>query len=321
LRKDFIAWAKQSIRRWREYEADLKKFEEFATLPCVSMVTPRHIDQFREWRLAQGVTPRTINRQVGTVSSMLTKGVDRFQVIATNPLASVKRLPEGDPSKARRALSEDEVEAIFAKSRPEMVPVWRLYATSGMRKMELVTLLFSDIDWEGRAIVIRASNAKGKKARRVLLDDLMLEMLQHLHGQAANRPQAWDREHVFVNHIGRPHRHNLLRKFYATCKRAGIEDAKRNGAVDLHSLRVTFTTLCLEGGANPKAVQAILGHRTLDMTMRVYAKATDRTLRDAVNALPFAKASAPAHVLTVVSEPIAGQNSGNCSGESRERVG
>ena len=91
---------------------------------------------------------------------------------------------------------------------------------------------------------------------------------------------------------------NLLRKFYGTCKRAGIADGKRNGSVDLHSLRVTFTTLSLEGGASPKAVQTILGHATLDMTMRVYAKATDRSMRDAINALPFATATAPDHVLT-----------------------
>ena len=36
LKKDFLAWAKQSVRRWREYEADLDKFEEFSPRPmCV----------------------------------------------------------------------------------------------------------------------------------------------------------------------------------------------------------------------------------------------------------------------------------------------
>ena len=172
-------------------------------------------------------------------------------------------MPEGDPTKVRRALTADEVEAIFKHSRPEMVPVWRLYATTGMRKMELVSLLWSDIDFDDKSITIRASVAKGKRSRRVLLDDAMLAMLVALRHDAESRPEGWDREHVFVNHEGRPHRNNLLRKFYGTCKRAGIADGKRNGSVDLHSLRVTFTTLSLEGGASPKAVQTILGHATL----------------------------------------------------------
>ena len=317
LKEDFLTWAKQSIRRWEEYESDLKAFEGFSHVRCVSMVTPKLVDQFRQHRLTEGVTARTINRQVGTLRNMLAKGVRRFKVLASNALADVKRLPEGDPTKVRRSLTVDEVEAIFKHSRPEMVPVWRLYATTGMRKMELVSLLWSDIDFGDKSILVRASIAKGKRSRRVLLDDATLAMLVALRDQAEHRPEGRDREHVFVNHEGRPHNQNLLRKFYGTCKRAGIADAKRNGSVDLHSLRVTFTTLSLEGGASPKAVQTILGHATLDMTMRVYAKATDRSMRHAINALPFATATAPDHVLSIVDN---GQDLSQDSHNSSERA-
>ena len=289
LRKLFLAWTKQHIKRWQEYHSDLVAFERYCNPTCTSIVTPQLIDSFRSHRLAEGVTARTINRQVGTISNMLNKGVRRFRVLATNSLAGIERLPEGDPRKSRRALSVKEIESLFKHSRPEMVPVWRLYAVTGMRKQELVTLLFSDVDFEGRSITIRASVAKGKLKRRVLLDDMTTAMLAHLRDERDLRPEGYDRDHVFVNHAGKPHRNNLLRKFYATCKRAQILDGKRNGSIDIHSLRVTFTTLCLEGGANPKAVQAILGHATLDMTMRIYAKATDRSLREAVNALPFTR--------------------------------
>ena len=317
LKKDFLGWAKQSVRRWREYESDLEAFERFSHVCCASMVTPQLVDQFRQHRLTEGVTARTINRQVGTLRNMLSKGVRRFKAIASNALAEVKRLPEGDPTKVRRALSADEVEAIFKHSGREMVPVWRLYATTGMRKMELVSLLWSDIDFGDKSLTIRASVAKGKRSRRVLLEDAMLAMLVALRDQAEHRPEGWDREHVFVNQEGRPHIHNLLRKFYGTCRKAGIKDGKRNGSVDLHSLRVTFTTLSLEGGASPKAVQTILGHATLDMTMRVYAKATDRSMRDAVNALPFAKATAPDHVLSIADK---GQELSQDSHNSLERA-
>lgn len=53
-------------------------------------------------------------------------------------------------------------------------------------------------------------------------------------------------------------------------------------------LRVTFTTLTLENGAIPKAIQAMLGHSTLALTMGVYAKATEKAKRDAINVLPWA---------------------------------
>ncbi len=214
-----------------------------------------------------------------------------FKVLRINPLADIERLPEGGPTKVRRSLTADEVAAIFKHSRPEMIPVWRLYATTGIRKMELVTLKFSDIDWRGQTITIRASNAKGKRLRRILLDDAVFAMLLQLHRESVSRPDGWNREYLFVNRIGRQHKNNLLGKFYATCKRAGIADGKRGGSIDLHSLRATFATLSLEGGASPKTIQTILGHSTLDMTMRVYAKATDRSMQDAINALPFATAT------------------------------
>ena len=55
----------------------------------------------------------------------------------------------------------------------------------------------------------------------------------------------------------------------------------------------------LQNGANPKDVQTILGHSTLTLTMKVYARATEQGKRSAVNALPFASTTAPAHVIQV----------------------
>jgi hypothetical protein len=57
----------------------------------------------------------------------------------------------------------------------------------------------------------------------------------------------------------------------------------------------------LDGGARPKAVQEILGHSTLDLTMRLYARATERAKREAVSALPFATVTQPSHVIAVES--------------------
>jgi len=315
LRKAFMAWAKQHVRDWDQYDHSLRQLENFTPINNVSQVNARLIDQFRTWRLDQGVTPRTVNREVGTISNMLTKGVSRFKVIASNPIAEVKPLPQSEPTKVRRSLSAEEVQAIFDNSPPDLLPVFRMFATTGLRRNELVSLRFEDIDWELQTLTVRASVAKSKRSREIPLDDTTMATLIELREQAADRqpqpgltPQqteqqlrAFSREHVFVGCANTPHKNNLLRRFYKVCKKAGITDAKIGGAVDLHSLRVTFATMVLDGGANPKAVQAILGHSTLDMTMRVYARATDRAKRDTINALPFAKSSSPRHVLTIDS--------------------
>jgi integrase len=208
-------------------------------------------------------------------------------------------LPEGDPTKVRRALTVDEVSDIFTHSPPDLKPMLRMYCTTGMRRGELATQRFDDNYWERRSMTVRASVAKSTNAREVPLDDETMLMLEELREQAAGRPDGWDREHVFVNCIGRPHRNTLLEQFYVVYKHAAIADAVPGGSVNLHALRTTFISLTIENGASPKAVQPIVGHSTPTMTMSVYALATDKAKRAAISALPFAKASAPAHVVTL----------------------
>ncbi len=312
LRTAFLSWAKQEIRNPDDYRRDLDRFEEYAAPANVREVTPERIHEYRNRRQDQGVTARTVNREVGTINNMFNKGV-HWQRIGDNPIASVTPLPQGDPTKQRRSLTVEEVEALFEHSPESLKPVWRLFMVTGIRREELVDLRFDDIDWARQTMTVRVGVAKSKRMREIPLDDTALGMLVRLRKAAADRePVAgltpvqteqqrrnFSRDHVFVSKANTPLRDNLLRAFYKICKRAGIEGAETHGSVDIHSLRVTFTTLALENGASPKAIQAILGHATLAMTMSVYARATERSKRAAIGALPFAKASGPDHVLNV----------------------
>lgn len=325
LKAEFLRWARQSIRIHNEYETDLKDFEAYRKVRTIREIDAAYVMGFREWRLAGNrhenpkakrkpapVTPRTVNKQVNTLRSMLNKGVE-WKRIGSNPVAGVKALPHDSLAKERRALTAEEVERLFATSPDYLKPVWRAFMVTGMRLDELVELTFADVDFEGRAIKIRANVAKSRKAREIPLDDETYTTIADLRDKAKGREPVpgktdklteqqkakFSRDHVFVTNANTPWRNNLLRRFYSCCKRAGIDDAHRRGAVDIHSLRVSFATLSLDNGANPKAVQAVLGHSTLDLTMKVYAKATDRAKRDAIAALPFAKVSAPSHVISL----------------------
>src|SRR5205823_5184797 len=90
------------------------------------------------------------------------------------------------------------------------------------------------------------------------------------------------------------------------CKRANIEtrtnDAQGNLVehVGLHSLRRTFATNAIVNGADPNSVREILGHKTLEMTMKIYAKVKGATKRQAVGKLSYAgQATPPEHLLSL----------------------
>jgi integrase len=68
--------------------------------------------------------------------------------------------------------------------------------------------------------------------------------------------------------------------------------------VDVHSLRRTFATELIVNGADPKSVQELLGHRTLTMTMKLYAKVRPQNKRQAVAKLSYGQGvTPPTHVL------------------------
>ncbi len=126
LRAEFLRWARQTLkgRGAKQYESDLARFESFMTVQSIRQISQAVALSYREWRLAQAVqvrrregraaplarkvTPRTVNREVGTLINMLNKGVE-WGRIGSNPLAGLKPLRHDKPVKCRRSLSADEV--------------------------------------------------------------------------------------------------------------------------------------------------------------------------------------------------------------------
>jgi integrase len=276
LRGEFLRWVKQTLRAADMYEGDLDRVEQYCKVRSIRQIDSQFVIGYRTWRLAHAagksktrtVTPRTINREVGTLRNMLNKGVE-WKRIGSNPIANLAPLRHDALAKERRALTLAEVQRLFDVSPEYLKLVWRMFMCTGIRKNELVELRWDDVDFDARAIVIRAHRAKNHKAREIPLEDGVHAMLVALHEQAerhqpvpgrtpsitAAQERTFSKEHVFVTNANTPWRNNLLVRFYMVCKRVGIEGAEPGGNVDIHSLRVTFTTLAIDGGANPKAIQ------------------------------------------------------------------
>jgi YD repeat-containing protein len=283
----------------------------------VRQVTVDGILTFRERRLLE-VCPRTVNRDVDTFTFMLRWGADK-KLIGSNPLQGIKPLPHDRP-KQGRALADDEVTRLLQVSSPHRRDIWYAFLVTGVRDDELASLLFTDIDWPAREIIIRQHNAKGKRERRIPIEDGLWEILNRqqagVEGRtsgtapnprvAAQVRKRFTRDHVFVTTRNTPLNGGavLYKAFMRCCDRAGIEthtyDAEGNliEHVDLHSLRRTFATNAIVNGADPNSVREILGHTTLEMTMKIYAKVRGATKRQAIGKLSYAaQASPPEHLL------------------------
>ncbi len=312
LKALFLRWAKQETKVAGLYKKHLERFERYQPVRTIRQIDTDYVLGYRDWRRINAerdgykvVSAQTINYEVTTLKNMLNKGVE-WRKLGDNPIAKLKRLDDDKAYKERRALTVEEVAALLKASPAKLQTIWRLFLATGLRRSELVSLEFAHIDFDRRCLTVTAENAKAGKAREIPLDDESLAAITELHAAADKREPGketnkknFSRDLVFVNRFGHGYGHTLLRMFYYYAQKAGIKDAKHGGSVDLHSLRGTFATLAIANGASPKDVQEILGHSTLEMTMRVYTKTTERSKRAAIGAIPFLKVSAPGHVLSI----------------------
>jgi integrase len=270
---------------------------------------------YRQERLAEGTSPATINYEVDALNRMLRWGA-RHKVIGSSPLEEIKALPHPRP-KDGRALDPAEAKALLDASTPRWRDVWYCYLVTGMRLRELCRLTFDDIDWESREMIVRAHKAKGKRERRIPIDDGLWDILKGLESKQKGRKpsERWafglplsgrfsDR-HVFVGRDCTPFSGSTVyTTFMDCCNKAGINTKTLDAEgqllehVDVHSLRRTFATDLIVNGTDPKTVQELLGHKTLAMTMKLYAKVRPQNKRQAVARLSYGKgATAPGHVL------------------------
>lgn len=196
-----------------------------------------------------------------------------------NPASEIDlpRIPRGLP---RTVLSSLEVEAVLAQ--PNLKTPWglrdraflELLYSSGIRRMEVANLSIGDIDFRER--ILHIHHGKGRKQRVLPLGERAAFWLQKYLIEARGRLLGpVDEGYVFINRQGfRFYLRNLSLLARRHVDKAGI--GKKGSC---HLFRHTCATLMLEGGADIRYVQAMLGHASIETT-QIYTQVSIRKLRE-----------------------------------------
>jgi integrase/recombinase XerD len=203
----------------------------------------------------------------------------RERLIPTNPTTEMQ-LPREEKRLPRHALTESEAEAVFEQIDSETVFGLRdramletLYST-GMRRRELGRLELPDIDRERGTVLIRSG--KGRRDRVVPIGRRALAWIDQYLARSRPRLVVDHRSRVlFITKTGRamhPNQLSMLVRRYV--ERAGI--TKPGGC---HLFRHSAATLMLEGGADVRYIQAMLGHSSL-ATTEIYTHVSIQKLRE-----------------------------------------
>ncbi len=256
-----------------------------------------------------GASARTKNHALGTVRALCRWAVHDGRM-TRNPLAGMRGFNvEADRRKVRRALGDDELRALIdaathgerfkGMSGPDRAMLYRLAAGSGLRRGEIASLTPESFQLDGDApsVVVAAGHSKRRREdRQPIRADLADALAQWLTG----KPKG---ERVFqgtMHRTGAMLRFDLRRAWQRWTRetppgaqrrekrRAGfLREADDSGRVaDFHSLRATYITSIVRGGASVKVSQTLARHSTPVLTMNVYTRLGVHDLTAGLDGLP-----------------------------------
>ncbi|BBY97564.1 site-specific tyrosine recombinase XerD [Mycolicibacterium fallax] len=278
------------------YRRDLRRYREFLDrrdIDTLAAVTETDVSEFlialRRGESAEEADGGTARKPLSAVSAaralIAVRGMHRFAAAEGITDADVARAVK-PPTPARRlpkALSLDEVLALLdgagggAADGPLQLrnrALLELLYSTGARISEAVGLDVDDIDLQARAVLLRG---KGGKQRLVPVGRPSVSALQDYLVRA--RPELASRGRgtpaIFLNaRGGRLSRQSAWQVLQDAAVRAGL-----TAAVSPHTLRHSFATHLLEGGADVRVVQELLGHASVTTT-QIYTMVTVHALRE-----------------------------------------
>ncbi|MBI5529772.1 MAG: site-specific integrase [Deltaproteobacteria bacterium] len=261
LHRRYSEWARDHHKEVELEEYMLKRLDRWFGATRLDRITPWHIEQMKTAMRKDGLSGPRVNRYLARLSKMFSLAI-KWGLVERNPVKGVEKYRE-NPGRLRY-LTHEEVARLLLACRPDLRDAVTVAVCTGLRKSEQFGLTWSDLDLEHRLIFIRDS--KSGKARQVPMSDRVLATFARMKEERTD-------EVVF------PSAQSMMRTAWEkTRPRAGLTGVSH---VRWHDLRHTFASHMIMAGVGIPKLQQLLGHATIQMTMR-YAHLAPEVMADTV---------------------------------------
>lgn len=278
---------------WTSYRDELRRhvLPTLGAVP-VQQLTPVQLNQLYAHLLAHGrrdgqggLSPRTV-RYIHTVLRKSLADALRWGRVERNvaDLADPPRQVASRHGGHMQIWTAPQLRQFLAHVGDDrLYPAWRLAATTGMRRAEVLGLRWIDVDLDAGRLAVRQayisidgraqfSEPKTRQSRRTIdLDARTVDVLRGWATEQQAEQEAWadageDHGLVFTREDGSPIPPDRFSKLFGRhASAAGLRPIR------LHDLRHTHASLLLASGVNPKVASERLGHHSVAFTLDVYS--------------------------------------------------
>ena len=304
LDEEYGPWYQQNHRRG---DSEIKRlehnFKDVLDKPLAD-ISLWAIEKWRMKRLKSGITPVTVNRDIAPLKTALSRAVD-WEFVAENPLTRLKP-SKTDRTRMVRYLSDEEEKRLRDalirrehkmkkgrasgnrwrkergyRTKPELTeqyfadhlrPMVLLSLNTGIRRGELASLTWADVDFQGPSLTVNGQDAKSGQTRVIPLNDEALAVLRHWRKQTKKEVGT-----VFPGKV----EGTLLDINKAW---VAIRASTKISNFRWHDLRHTFASKLAMRGVDLNTIRELLGHASLAMTLR-YAHLAPEHKMEAVSKL------------------------------------
>ena len=233
----------------------------------------------------KGLSNRFIRGVHGVLNSALEQAV-KERLITSNPAEGCK-LPKIEKKEMKVLLPEQIGAYLQEANKRGLLPAYYLELTSGLRRGELLALLWTDLDVENMTISVtkqvnringqlKVSQPKTSNSIRTIpIPKQAVDLLILEHEKHPDSPYMFPSPKTGTMSDPDSFRHTHEKILAA----AGIEHIR------FHDLRHTFATLSLQNGVDVKTLSNMLGHYSAGFTLDTYTHATQRMKREAADTI------------------------------------
>lgn len=280
--------ADKRYKTFKIYRDILKMFSNYLsenTVVCYLEDISREIlNNYKHYRMNQvfrgrKLSPHTINIELRTLKALFNEAIKK-NLIRTNPMKDVTQVECVE--KPVKKLEIEAYKRIIREARilypdpqkDSFVALLLGFVYSGARKEELLNLTPEQIDFEHNVICIHSHGDYRTKTGRMRFVKLHPSVVEELK-QLRKFP-----DFVFYSETGRPYREHFYRKFKRLVEKLDLK------WVTIHTLRHSLASHLAERGASFTVIAQILGHASINTTLKFYQHTTPRECAEAINLIP-----------------------------------